>query len=413
MGSIKTSIQYGHQRIDVECPGKVLVPKIIPKSEHPLSFTDKLANPIGCPPLRERDLRDKSIAVLTSDVTRPCPTEQLLTNLSKELERGGACDQDVMVIFGLGAHRRQTKQEQLSLLGEELSSRYEYVDSDPTKVINFGSTIRGTPIDVFEPVARADVRIALGVVGLHYFAGFSGGYKALIPGVSSKRTIQHNHAMMVDPNSRAGQLIGNPVREDLEEAASVVGLDFIVNVVLDQNHSIQDVFAGHPIKAHRTACELAGKMSEVHIESQAEIVIVGSGGFPKDINLYQAQKALDNAAHAVKDGGLIIWVAECQEGFGHPVFEKYIRSLTAGEILKSIENEFVLGGHKAAAIAKVQRRATVWLVSSFQASTVMECGMMPFDDLGEAIEAGMDHLSPDGEFLIIPDGSSVLPKLEI
>ena len=155
---------------------------------------------------------------MTSDITRPCPSARLLPPVLQELAKGGVRDEDITVVFGLGAHRAQTREEQQRLVGKAIYERFRCVDSDPADVDSLGRTSRGTPVLVHRPVAEADVRVCLGGIEYHYFAGFSGGVKALVPGVCAVETIRHNHSMMVEPGATIGQLDGNPVREDIEEA---------------------------------------------------------------------------------------------------------------------------------------------------------------------------------------------------
>jgi nickel-dependent lactate racemase len=265
-------------------------------------------------------------------------------------------------------------------------------------------------VDIFRPVVEADLRICLGNLELHYFAGYSGGAKAIMPGCASNATVQANHAMMVRPQAAAGRLDGNPVRTDLEEGAALVGADFILNVVVDGQRRIVGAVAGEVTAAHRRGCEMVAQRGMVAVPRSADVVLVSAGGYPKDIDLYQAQKALDNAAHAVRDGGVIVLVAECGEGFGNATFETWLRSAhSPDEVLERLQEGFVLGGHKAAAVARVLRRAHVYLVSSMPEQAVRGCGMLPFSDAGRAVEAAMLHSGPSARVLVMPEGGSVLP----
>jgi nickel-dependent lactate racemase len=293
-----------------------------------------------------------------------------------------------------------------------MAARLRLLDSDPRKTIHVGWTSRGTPVEAYKPVVKADVRIALGNVEPHYFAGYSGGAKALVPGVCSLATIQHNHAMMVKSSARAGVLDGNPVREDIEEGAALIGLDFILNVIVDANHNILAAAAGHPIEAHRWLCNVLDFQRKVIIEQLADIVIVSAGGFPKDINLYQAQKALDNAAAAVKPGGVIIWLAECPDGLGNPTFEEWLVGATADSIIARIQEHFVLGGHKAAAIASVLKKAHVLLVSSLDPALVRDCGLRPYAEFDRALADALSETGPDPAIAVMPAGSAVLPAVK-
>jgi nickel-dependent lactate racemase len=273
-----------------------------------------------------------------------------------------------------------------------------------------GVTARGTPIEVCEPVVRADVRVALGAVEYHYFAGYSGGAKALVPGACSAATIRHNHAMMVDPQARAGILDGNPVREDIEEGAALVGIDFILNVIMDEGQVVLAA-AGHPVQAHRWACQAVDYLSAVPLARLADIVVVSAGGFPKDINLYQAQKALESAGAAVRAGGVIIWVAECREGLGNATFEQWMVGASADAIMQRIRQEFVIGGHKAAAIAAIQQRATIYLVSSLPAALVRDCGMEPYTDVAAALASARSACGPMAHIVVMPEGASLAPQV--
>jgi nickel-dependent lactate racemase len=370
-----------------------------------------LAAPIGSPPLRELVRPGQSVVILISDVTRPCPSHLMLPPLVAELNAAGIPDDDILVVSGLGTHRPQTRTERDRLIGPEMAARLVCVDSDPRHVRHVGTTSRGTPIEAFVPVVEADVRIALGNVEPHYFAGYSGGAKALVPGVCSENTIRANHAMMVDVAAQLGVLDGNPVREDIEEGAALIGLDFILNVIVDENHQIVAAAAGHPVAAHRWLCRVLDYQSKVIIDRPADIVVVSAGGYPKDINLYQAQKALDNAAAAVRPGGQIIWLAECREGFGNPIFESWMIGHDADAILARIRENFVLGGHKAAAIARTQKRAEIGLVSTLPADVVRACGMRPFADVETAFTTAQASTRPSPSIAIMPEGAAVVPYI--
>jgi nickel-dependent lactate racemase len=218
--------------------------------------------------------------------------------------------------------------------------------------------------------------------------------------------------MMVRPEATTGRLTGNPVRADLEEGATKVGVDFILNIVVDGCRRIVGAVAGEVTAAHRRGCELVAERGTVRIPQRADIVLVSAGGFPKDINLYQAQKGLDNAAHAVRPGGIIILVAECPEGLGNRTFEHWMTSLSSPEeILDRIQQEFVLGGHKAAAVASVLKQAQIYLVSALPANLVRSCGLVPFGDPGKALERAFDELGRALSVLVMPQGGSVLPLL--
>lgn len=208
------------------------------KVEYTLSGVEEvnraLQNPIGKKPLSEYDLRGKKIAIVTSDITRPLPSYKILPSLLDELNRAGADDANITVVFALGSHRSHTEEEMRHLVSDEVFERVKRVDSHAENCVHLGETTRGTPVDVFDVVANADFRICLGNIEFHYFAGYSGGMKAIMPGVSTRDAIRANHSHMVEDGSYAGHLEGNPVREDIEEVYNFCPVDYIVNVVLNE-----------------------------------------------------------------------------------------------------------------------------------------------------------------------------------
>jgi lactate racemase len=369
-----------------------------------------LQNPIGTECLSRLVNPGEKVVIITSDITRPMPSKLVLPALLEELNLGGVRDEDIMILFALGSHRKHTEEEKKYLVGEETFKRVKCIDSDPGDCMHLGTTNSGTPVDIFRPAAEADRRICLGNIEFHYFAGYSGGAKAMMPGVSTRDAIQANHRLMVEQAARAGAMEDNPVRQDMEEVTQFISIDFILNVVLDEKKNIINVVAGHHVKAHREGCRFLDSLYKVEIPRQADIVITSPGGYPKDINLYQAQKALDNAKHAVKAGGIIILVAACTEGLGEEVFERWIhQSRTPEKMIADIQKHFELGGHKAAAIALVREKAEIFLVSEMDAELSHKIFMKPFLEVQEALEKAFEQLGRAASVLLMPYGGSTLP----
>jgi nickel-dependent lactate racemase len=318
--------------------------------------------------------------------------------------------QDVTVVFALGSHRRHLENERVRLVGEPVFTRVKCVDSDPDDCIEMGKTRLGTPVAVTRVVAQADRRICVGNIEYHYFAGYSGGAKAIMPGVSTRAAIQSNHSRMVLPEAKAGLLKGNPVREDLEEAIGYCPIDFIVNVVLDDKKEIVHAVAGHYIEAHRSGCAFLDGLYRKEIDRLADIVVASQGGAPKDLNLYQTQKALDNAKHAVKEGGVIILAGACGEGFGEDTFERWMREAESPRsLIERIQRDFQLGGHKAVSFAQVLEKNEIFLVSEMDPNIVKEIFMRPFGDVQTAFNAALGKMGTDASVLIMPSAGSTLP----
>ncbi len=371
-----------------------------------------LAEPIGAPELGEVVKPGEKIAIVTSDITRPCPTWQIMPALLKKLYAAGVQKQDITLVFALGSHRHHTPEEMQHLAGDMAYNEIKCVDSDPEDCINMGATKHGTPVDITRVVAEADKRICLANIEYHYFAGYSGGAKSIMPGVSNRTAIQVNHSMMVQPEAHAGRLAGNPIREDIEEAAAICGIDYIVNVVLDEHKQIIKAVAGDVTQAHRAGCAFLDTLYRKEIKQKADIVLVSQGGAPKDLNLYQTQKALDNAKHAVREGGVIILIGSCKEGLGEKTFQTWIEEANKPQdLIDRVQADFKLGGHKAAAIAMVLANADVYLVSEMPEELTKKCFLTPFASAQAALDAAFAKLGADAKVLAMPYGGSTLPQL--
>ncbi|MCX7970226.1 MAG: nickel-dependent lactate racemase [Negativicutes bacterium] len=408
-------LAYGQGKIELEIPGQNLLAvltanPVTAAADEQAEISRALAEPIASLPLAGLVQAGDKVAIVTSDITRPLPSYKLLPPVLAELNRAGVGDGDITVVFALGSHRRHSREEMQALVGGEVFGRVRCVDGGSQGFVRVGTTESGTPLDVCRLVAAADRRVCLGNIEYHYFAGYSGGAKAIMPGVSTRAAIQANHRMMVLDKACAGNITDNPLRRDIDAIGHHLAIDFILNVILDEKKRIIRAVAGHYIDAHRAGCEFLDRLYKVKIPRRADIVITSPGGFPKDINLYQAQKALDNAKYAVKPGGTVILVAECREGFGEEVFEQWISEAdSADRLISRVESGFRLGGHKAAAIAMVRKMADIYLVSALSHPKLDKL-CRQFADGQAALDAALAKSGPTGEILLIPQGGSILPS---
>jgi nickel-dependent lactate racemase len=415
---MKFELGFGTGTQKVEIPEKNLLAVLEPnKVETGLTGEDAvkeaLKNPIGSKRLKEIVKPGEKIVIITSDITRPCPTWKIMPALLNELYDAGISKKDITLVFALGSHRKMTEEEQKHLAGEKAYNEIMCMDGDASDCVHLGVTKNGTPVDIVRTVAEADRRICLGNIEYHYFAGYSGGAKAIMPGVSTFDAIQSNHSMMVKEGAFAGNIEGNPVREDIEEAAALCRVDFIVNVVLDAHKEIIRAVAGDVTEAHRVGCRFLDSLYRIKIPHRADIVLVSQGGAPKDMNLYQTQKALDNAKHAVKKGGTIILIGACTEGLGQKTFEEWMQKAeTPDDLIKWTREHFRLGGHKAAAIAMVEKNAEVDLVSEMPDDLVKTCFMHPFKDVQSAFDDAVKKYGSNAEVIVMPYGGSTLPSSE-
>lgn len=415
---MKLDIGIGQGTQPVEIPDENLLKALQANPlTHELTGEDEvkraLSSPIGTPRLREIVHPGEKIAIVTSDISRPMPTHVVMPALLDELYEAGCKKEDITLVFALGSHRKQTDEERRKLAGDRAYEEITCIDSDADNTVHLADTPHGTPIDIDRVVAEADRRICLGNIEFHYFAGYSGGIKAIFPGCSTREAIQANHSMMVEDAACAGNLNHNPVRDDLEEMTKYLSVDFILNVVLDEHKHIVKGFAGDIQKAHREGCKYLDQMYAVSIPKRADIVIVSQGGAPKDLNLYQTQKALDNAKHAIADGGIIVLVGSCKEGLGEHTFEEWLTGAEKSEeLITRVREDFKLGGHKAAAIAMVLQKARIFLVSDMEDDFVRTIFMEPYHTVQEAFDEAMKIKGQDASVIVMPFGGSTLPKVE-
>ncbi len=366
-------LPYGKTDVCVRVAARNLLGTIEPKdrpgaSDAKAEVSRALKEPIGSKPLVEIAKPESKVAIVVDDATRKAPSEAMLLPVLAELNASGVKDENVTVIFGCGTHRAVKPEEAAELLGQEALKRVKTISHCCTSqdLVHIGNTkTHGNKVYLNRTFAEAHVKILLGDVNFHYYAGYGGGRKSILPAICSEETIKNNHAMLLSANARTGNLQDNPVHQDMTEAARLAKVDFIVNVVENKKGEIVKAFAGDLEAAFLEAVKLVDEMYRVTVDRRADIIVVSAGGHPADLNLYQAYKALDNALDAVKRGGVIILVAECPEGHGNQVFCDWMTRL--GE-LKNVEREikrnFVMGGHKAYYLLKALQNHQIIVVSS-------------------------------------------------
>ncbi len=302
-------LKYGKGHFDVDVPEKNLAGILLPNElsgvkDEQAEIKRALDNPIGSPKLSEKLKKGMKVVVIISDVTRPCPSYRFLPVLLDEINKGGVPDKDITVVIAIGSHRHTTEEEKKALLGVSYG-RVRCIDDDPNDCKCIGTSSFGHKINIFREVVDADFVVCTGNTEYHYFAGYSGGVKAVLPGCASHETIEINHAMMVSPKAETGRL-DSPIRQEIDEVPTMMhNVGFLLDVVLNSKKEIVAAVAGDVMKAHREGVKFVDRMYSLRVP-KADIVITSAGGYPKDINMYQAQKAMDNCKHIVKDGGTMI-----------------------------------------------------------------------------------------------------------
>ena len=336
-----------------------------------------------------------------------------------EMNRLGVPDENMRIVFSLGTHRVMTHEEMVEQVGKEVASRIKMYNSVATNVDDFeyfGDTSRGTPVWINKLLCDVDHVILTGTIVHHYFSGYGGGRKAILPGCAAMETVRKNHSWMLDPHAGLGIMEGNPCYEDQMEGVALFAKGrslFLFNAVLNAKHEFLKMFAGDYIKAHKVACSFVDEVYGCVIPKEADLVIASCGGYPKDINVYQMQKTMDNAMCAVREGGVVILLAECIEGSGSAKLEETFKRLKTPEaIRKELEDNFQIGANKAFAITRPQSKADFVLVTkldkdlakSMHFAATTEC-------VDEAIAIAKQKLGDHPATILMPEGSLTVPRV--
>jgi lactate racemase len=378
----------------------------------------RLSRPIGSLPLSRLLKPADTVAIAVSDVTRYSATEKFLPHLLEETDAAGVPRRAVTVFVARGTHRALSVEEIREVVGREVSSGIRVEQSDPDgETADLGTTSRGTPVRVCRSLMEHDRIVLTGTISFHYFAGFGGGRKALVPGCASRETAAATHFRIFrtdgpgkHPMCRPGVLSGNPIHEDVIEAVERARPAFLLNTLLTPDKEIFDAVAGHWRKAHEEGCARYANAFRLRVPRRYPLVIASAGGFPKDINFIQSHKALDNAFHAVEEGGVLILLAECRDGFGSPTFFPWFRFGDPDEMEAELRANYQIYGQTAHATLVKARARRILLVSSLDPGDVGRMGLIPAASLGDAVSRARTLLGGLPSPLVIPDAGYVLPE---
>lgn len=413
-------LKYGRNYIPFDCPDQhllsVVEPRDLPGVFDPTQvITHALRHPIGTKSLStlvsQRKLRN--VVIIVNDISRPTPYKLMLPPLLAELHNAGVPKEAIRFVVATGIHPAHTAEQNRELFGEECTASYPFSSHDPDhQLVHLGLLSTGTPLYVNQQVYESDFIITTGMIMLHYFAGFSGGRKSILPGVAGRVTIQQNHARMLDMLDCKVPIDENEMSLEMIEAAQKVGVDFTFNVITNSQQEIVKVVAGDVVQAWQEGIATADQMFHCEVPRRADVTIVSGGGYPKDLNVYQAQKALQNADLVTNEGGLIILLAECSQGLGDPTFAQWMREATRPEDnLERIQRGFVLGGHKAFAISRIAACKEIILISSLDQATTESLFFHKMQTLAEALHYAETRFGKDFAVIILPHGGLVQPVL--
>jgi nickel-dependent lactate racemase len=366
-----------------------------------------LASPVGSPSFEALFESRDSVGIIVPDLTRYSGVEHLLPVLLDRLNACGIKDSQIEVIFALGIHRSQTREEQCQIVGRDVAARISLVDhsAEQSCCQHRGTTSRGTPVEINSRALSKSKLILIGAITFHYFAGFGGGRKLLLPGIASSRSCAANHLLVLTGRGRhpgigPGRLDQNPVHLDMLEACEMVRPKLLINTVLNPERKIIQVIAGDYRDSHMCACRYYASLFTAPVEKPYDVVIVSAGGYPSDINLIQAHKAIDMAFHATRPGGTIVAVAECGEGFGHQDFFRWF----AHRDLKTLEHHLRTSYH----IYGQTAHALLW-----KANDVRAMRIQPISSLDEAVEfISNKYGRTSPSICVLPHGATILPVVK-
>lgn len=426
---VEVQISYGKSHIPVLIPEEnlldvVKMPKI-PDAENEVEAIIKaLRNPIGTPPLSQLAAPGQKVAIVVDDITRPTPTKKLMDPIVKELEAIGIADEDVTVIFSTGSHRPHTMEEKAELLGKEYLSRFLAIDhdaNDMTNMVNLGKTKRGTPVEVSKYLMEADLKILTGLIKPHSYAGYSGGGKSILPGVCSMNTIiaNHDYDSTLHENALLGQIEGNPMRDDIEEAASLIHNCFMVNTILTSEKKIAAVVAGDIIKGHRAGADILDTWVKMPTKGPGDIIVAGCS-YPTSISLYQAANAISTClripAPIVRDGGTVIVTAPCEDGIGSDgAFYRLVSEAhSPQEVLEKLQQPgfFIHDQWAAQSYCGDLAKVNFILVSETLDEVILNKMLASYaSSVQEALDSTILKCGSKSKVIVVQDASSVIPVL--
>ena len=418
---MKVNLAYGSGHLPIEVPDDrttVIEPAHIDGlADEKAAVLDALQNPIGSQPLLERILPDTKICIAFTDITRATPNDRIIPWL---LEHLGGPNDNITLLNQLGTHRPNTREELETMLTREVVANYRVLNHEPENpeaLVQVGTTADGTPALLNRHIVEAALRIITGFIEPHFFAGFSGGVKGIMPGCAGLETVMSNHGAknIGDPQATFGVTEGNPLWEELRDIALKTGPSFLLNVTLNEQRDITNVFAGDIIEAHKTGCVFVKKSAMQPVEQPFDIVVTTNSGYPLDLNLYQGVKGMSAGARVLKEGGTLILAAECREGVpdGSPLDDLLRSAGSIEEILAMLSTPgFVRPEQWQAQIqALVQRRAEVLVCCELDDATLRACHLAPCADINAEVAKRLAKLGPDARVAVLPQGPLTIPYL--
>ncbi len=419
---MKVNLLYGQDGLKIDLEGvnaTVLKPAFVNGlSDQPAAFREAVRRPIGCPPLKDIAEAKDRIAVVISDITRPLPSERLLPWIFHELKH--VPKDRFTIIIGTGSHRGNTPDEIKRMVGKSIAANYRIINHDGhnhESMAYAGESPFGYPVYLNREYVEADRRIILGFIEPHFMAGFSGGYKAVFPGVANVEAIMKYHGAknIGHPRSAWGIIENNPTQENVKAAGSLLPIDFCINVALNNRKEITRFFCGETLAVHREGCQFVKETAMVECNHPYPIVITTNGGYPLDQNLYQAVKGMSAAAQILKPGGLILAAARCNDGFPeHGNFKRFLFEYPTAQAMldKIFEPGFEMFDQwEVQMLANIMVKGRIGLYSEISDEETLKAKLLPIQDLKKSLHEELDKIGGDSPVAVLPEGPQTIPFL--
>lgn len=411
MNTIKLPYGKSYRTYSTNAQVDILGPVPYPGIDQPLECLQKaLEHDIAL------DIQNiKSVAIAINDKTRSVPHEVLLPPLLNKLSSLGIVNAQICFYIATGTHLPMQPEEFKSVLPESIIQNYQvrsHDTDDQENLIYLGGTSRETPVYINKSYYQSDLKLAVGNIEPHHFAGFSGGSKSVSIGLAGRETINSNHKLLLNENATSGIFSTNPLQQDIEEIGIMAGVHYVLNVVLNQDKDIVASFFGKPDQVMKAGVPLSRSINQFPVNQLYDVVITSAGGYPKDINFYQSQKAITNAARIVRQGGIIILLAACPEGGGSAAYDEFMqRNRTLEDIFFDFDQYgFRVGPHKAFQVAKILQKATIIIVSEMPPELSELYLLIPAKSLENAMEIAKSQLGTQQiNLAILPQGGIALP----
>jgi nickel-dependent lactate racemase len=410
-------LRYGNGSIEIHTPPGFLgsiMPAVNAVNSVDVLLKESFMDPIGLVRLKHVVCKNKpgDVVIIVSDKTRNIANyAQILNFLVSELVDAGVDEKNIEFVVALGTHRAHTPQEDERIYGT-LTRDFRFMQHDcHGDMVPVGKTSTGLDVAVNRRVQEADFVIATGRVDFHYFAGYSGGRKSVLPGIASYDTIRNNHKKLTRDGVWIAQLHGNIIAQEMAEAAGLLGIDFLLNVVETPDGNTARVFCGHNVRAFEEAVKYLSSTRRVVIGERADCVVVSAGGFPNDRDFYEAHKSMNLALSALKEEGSIILVGQCEEGFGNNQFMQLMLDHDLDSLLQFPEEKIEVGGHRAFVTARILKHHRVYALTGLDADMLRKIHFTPIQDIEQGLTTVGKERGAGFKTMVVPNGKTVLPLL--